>query len=188
MFGRGRRNSRSARSTFRSVWITSIWTKTPLSHKDNGILLDNHGEIWLRLCSEMQCLSISCEFHTSASWIIAPKYHILTIWRMWIGYCGSTTEVFWWTSIHLGSNWLLFKMSWSFLSLKEVKKKNVIYHFGIPYFIITNNGKPFYNKLMNKISDLFGVKQRKSSMYYAANGLAEAFNKTLCNLLKKVIS
>ncbi|XP_070056516.1 uncharacterized protein [Nicotiana tomentosiformis] len=44
-------------------------------------------------------------------------------------------------------------------------------------------------RLMNKIFDLFGFKQRNSSMYNAAaNGLAEAFNKTLCNLLKKVIS
>ncbi|XP_060200377.1 uncharacterized protein LOC132628629 [Lycium barbarum] len=42
---------------------------------------------------------------------------------------------------------------------------------------------------MNKICHLFGFKQRKSSMYHAAaNGLAEAFNKTLCNLLKKVVS
>ncbi|XP_070046026.1 uncharacterized protein [Nicotiana tomentosiformis] len=42
---------------------------------------------------------------------------------------------------------------------------------------------------MTKICDLFGFKQRNSSTYYApANELAEAFNKTLCNLLKKVIS
>lgn len=35
----------------------------------------------------------------------------------------------------------------------------------------------------------FGFKQYDSSMYNApANGLAEAFNKTLCNLLKKVVS
>ncbi|XP_070008528.1 uncharacterized protein [Nicotiana sylvestris] len=47
----------------------------------------------------------------------------------------------------------------------------------------------FDNRLMNKICDLFGFKQRNSSMYnVAANGLAEAFNKTLCNLLEKVIS
>ncbi|XP_049406336.1 uncharacterized protein LOC125870005 [Solanum stenotomum] len=61
-------------------------------------------------------------------------------------------------------------------------------HF-IPRYIITDNGKPFDNKLINKICDLFGFKQRKSSMYHAAvNGLAEAFNKTLYNLLKKVVS
>ncbi|XP_070010374.1 uncharacterized protein [Nicotiana sylvestris] len=46
--------------------------------------------------------------------------------------------------------------------------------------IITDNGKTFDNRLMNKIYDLFGFKQRNSSMYNAAaNGLAEAFNKTL---------
>ncbi|KAH0672501.1 hypothetical protein KY284_023588 [Solanum tuberosum] len=83
------------------------------------------------------------------------------------------------------------------VALKEVKKDNVanfirvniIYRFGIHRYIITDNGKPFDNKLMNKICDLFGFKQRKSYMYHTAtNGLAEAFNKTLCNLLKKVVS
>ncbi|XP_070050746.1 uncharacterized protein [Nicotiana tomentosiformis] len=83
------------------------------------------------------------------------------------------------------------------VALKEVKKENVasfirvniIYHFGIPRYIITDNGKPFDNRLMNKICELFGFKQRNSSMYNAAaNGLVEALNKTLCNLLKKVIS
>ena len=81
------------------------------------------------------------------------------------------------------------------IALKEVKKESVanfilVNHLSLwhPFYIITDNGKPFDNKLMNKICDLFGFKQRKSSMYYAANGLAEAFNKTLCNLLKKVIS
>ncbi|XP_060211829.1 uncharacterized protein LOC132639399 [Lycium barbarum] len=77
------------------------------------------------------------------------------------------------------------------VALKEAKKENVtnfirvniICCFGIPHYIITDNGKPFDNKLMNKICDLFSFTQRKSSMYHAAaNGLAEAFNKTLCNL------
>ncbi|XP_070005031.1 uncharacterized protein [Nicotiana sylvestris] len=46
-----------------------------------------------------------------------------------------------------------------------------------------------YRRLMNKICELFGFKQRNSSMYnVATNGLVEAFNKTLCNLLKKVVS
>ncbi|XP_070029337.1 uncharacterized protein [Nicotiana sylvestris] len=63
------------------------------------------------------------------------------------------------------------------VALKEVKKENV-----------ANNGKPFDNRLMNKICELFGFKQHNSSMYNAdANGLAEAFNKTICNLLKKVV-
>ncbi|XP_070041067.1 uncharacterized protein [Nicotiana tomentosiformis] len=83
------------------------------------------------------------------------------------------------------------------VAVKVVKKENVasfirvniIYRFGVPRYIITDNGKPFDNRLMNKICDPFGFKQRNSSMYNAAaNGLAEAFNKTLCNLLKKVVS
>ena len=42
---------------------------------------------------------------------------------------------------------------------------------------------------MNKICDILDFKQRKSSMYHAAaNCLAEAFYKTICNLLKKVVS
>ncbi|KAL0416598.1 UNVERIFIED_CONTAM: hypothetical protein Slati_3491700 [Sesamum latifolium] len=81
--------------------------------------------------------------------------------------------------------------------LKEVKKENVvdfirtniIYRYGVPRYIITDNGKPFCNSLIDKLCQKFGFKQRNSSMYYvAANGLAEAFNKTLCNLLKKVVA
>ncbi|KAL9384217.1 hypothetical protein Peur_024540 [Populus x canadensis] len=42
---------------------------------------------------------------------------------------------------------------------------------------------------MNKLCAQFSFKQHNSSMYNApANGLAEAFNKTLCNILKKVVN
>ena len=67
-------------------------------------------------------------------------------------------------------------------------KRNIIFRYGVPRYIITDNGKEFYNKLMDKLCNDFGFKQHNSSMYNApANGLAEAFNKTLCNLLKKVV-
>ncbi|KAL0416649.1 UNVERIFIED_CONTAM: hypothetical protein Slati_3496800 [Sesamum latifolium] len=81
--------------------------------------------------------------------------------------------------------------------LKEVKKENVadfirtniIYHYGVPRYIITDNGKPFCNSLIDKLCQKFNFKQRNSSMYYAAaNGLAKAFNKTLCSLLKMVVA
>ena len=80
--------------------------------------------------------------------------------------------------------------------LKEVKKENVvnfirsniIYRYEVPRYIITDNGKPFYNKLMSNLCERFSFKQHKSSMYNApTNGLAKTFNKTLCNLLKKVV-
>ncbi|CAM8893133.1 unnamed protein product [Rhodiola kirilowii] len=82
------------------------------------------------------------------------------------------------------------------VTLREVKKENVvdfikkhiIYRHGVPQRIVTNNGKSFSNKLMTSLCEKFKFKQYKSSMYNApANGLAEAFNKTLCNLLKKVV-
>jgi len=80
------------------------------------------------------------------------------------------------------------------IALKEVEKENVvdfirthiIYRYGVPQYIITDNGKPFFNKLMTSLNEKFKFAQHKSSMYHApANGLAKVFNKTLCNLLKK---
>jgi transposase InsO family protein len=82
------------------------------------------------------------------------------------------------------------------ISLKEVKKENVvnfirthlIYQYSVPRYIMTDNGKPFYNSLVDQLCEKFGFKQYKSSMYNVpANGLVEAFNKTLCNLFKKVV-
>ncbi|KMT11045.1 hypothetical protein BVRB_5g111360 [Beta vulgaris subsp. vulgaris] len=54
---------------------------------------------------------------------------------------------------------------------------------------VCDNGTPFCNRLMTSLCEKFKFAQRKSSMYNApANGLAEAFNKTLCTLLSKVVS
>ncbi|CAL2238583.1 unnamed protein product [Prunus armeniaca] len=55
--------------------------------------------------------------------------------------------------------------------LKEVKKENVvsfikvniIHQHGVPRYIITNNGKPFLNWLMDKLCDDFGFKRCNSS-------------------------
>jgi len=83
------------------------------------------------------------------------------------------------------------------VALKEVKKENVIdfiqahitYPCCVSRYIIIDNGNLFVNKLMTSLYDKFKFARRKSSMYNApANGLAKAFNKTLCNLLKKVVS
>ncbi|KAA0058370.1 uncharacterized protein E5676_scaffold1359G00130 [Cucumis melo var. makuwa] len=83
------------------------------------------------------------------------------------------------------------------IPLREAKKENVanfirthiISRYGIPHRIVTNNGRQFSNSMIDKLCEKFKFKQYKSSMYNAAvNGLAEAFNKTLCNLLKKIVS
>ncbi|XP_022883102.1 uncharacterized protein LOC111399842 [Olea europaea var. sylvestris] len=81
--------------------------------------------------------------------------------------------------------------------MKEVKKDNVanfiriqiIYRYGVQRHIITDNGKSFCNSHRNSLCAKFGFKQYNLSMYNAiVNGLADAFNKMLCNLLKKVVS
>ncbi|KAL0444619.1 UNVERIFIED_CONTAM: hypothetical protein Slati_2184600 [Sesamum latifolium] len=81
---------------------------------------------------------------------------------------------------------------------KEVKKENVVdfirtnilYRYGVPGISSLTMEKPFCNSLIDKLCQKFGFKQRNFSMYYvaAANGLAEAFNKILCSLLKKVVA
>uniref|UniRef100_A0A2N9GLW9 Uncharacterized protein n=1 Tax=Fagus sylvatica TaxID=28930 RepID=A0A2N9GLW9_FAGSY len=50
------------------------------------------------------------------------------------------------------------------ISLKEVKKENVvnfirthlIYRYGVPRYIMTDNGKPFYNSLVDQLCEKFG--------------------------------
>ncbi|XP_057247537.1 uncharacterized protein LOC130589920 [Beta vulgaris subsp. vulgaris] len=83
------------------------------------------------------------------------------------------------------------------IPLREVKKENVvdfirthiIYRYGVDQRIVTDNGTPFYNKLMKNLCEKFKFTQHRSSMYNApANGLAEVFNKTLCSLLSKVVA
>lgn len=59
---------------------------------------------------------------------------------------------------------------------------------GFRVYIIIDNGKPFLNRLMDKLCEDFGFKKHNPSMYNApTNGLVEAFNKTLRNLFKKVV-
>jgi len=75
------------------------------------------------------------------------------------------------------------------IPLREVKEENVvdfiriyiIYQYGVPRYIITDNGKPFVNKLVTSLCEKFKFVQWKYSMYNnaLANGLVEAFNKTL---------
>ncbi|XP_050379688.1 uncharacterized protein LOC126797042 [Argentina anserina] len=83
------------------------------------------------------------------------------------------------------------------IPLKEIKKENIvdfitgsiIQRYGIPRCIITDNAKYFSNTATEKLSKKFHFKLHFSSMYNApANGSAEAFNKTLCNILKKTVS
>ena len=83
------------------------------------------------------------------------------------------------------------------IPLREVKKENVvdftrihiIYRYGVSWYIISDDGEPFVNKLVTSLCEKFKFVQHKSSMYNApSNGLAKAFNKMLCNLLSNVVA
>ncbi|XP_020081405.1 uncharacterized protein LOC109705053 [Ananas comosus] len=82
------------------------------------------------------------------------------------------------------------------IPLREVKaddvvkffKENILYRFGVPRRIISDNGTAFRSFKVNRFATQHKIDWRYSSIYNArANGLAEAFNKTLTKLLKKII-
>jgi transposase InsO family protein len=80
--------------------------------------------------------------------------------------------------------------------LKEVKatdvvkffKTHILYRFGTPQRIISDNGTAFKSSKVYALAEQFNIDWRFSSIYNPrANGLAEAFNKTLINIMKKTI-
>ena len=83
------------------------------------------------------------------------------------------------------------------IPLREVKtsdvvkfnKHHVIYCFGVPRWIIHDNGPQFVSQAFQRFCNKFRIQSMSSTAYYpAANGLAEAFNKTMGKLLKKFVS
>ncbi|XP_070004154.1 uncharacterized protein [Nicotiana sylvestris] len=79
--------------------------------------------------------------------------------------------------------------AWGLDVVGPLPKSSKVQMYDIPRYIISDNGTPFDNKLVKILCEKFSFKQHKSSMYNApANGPAEAFNKMLGNLLKKVVA
>jgi Integrase core domain len=80
--------------------------------------------------------------------------------------------------------------------LKEIKasdvvkffKTHILYRFGTPQRIISDNGTAFKSSKVYVLAEQFNIDWRFSSIYNPrAIGLAEAFNKTLINIMKKTI-
>ena len=64
----------------------------------------------------------------------------------------------------------------------------IIYHFEIPQDIMTDNGTPFKNQEVATLCRKFGITQYFSTRYYPqGNGQAEATNKTILKILKKIV-
>ena len=68
-------------------------------------------------------------------------------------------------------------------------KHHVIYRFSVPRWIVHDNGPQFVSQAFQRFCKKFRIQSVSSTAYYpAANGLVEAFNKTIGKLLKKFVS
>ncbi|KAI5338076.1 hypothetical protein L3X38_017347 [Prunus dulcis] len=83
------------------------------------------------------------------------------------------------------------------IPLKEVRaddvtnfiRNHIIYHYGVPSKIISDNALYFKCKSMTKLCEKYKFQHSFSARYNpSSNGQAEAFNKVLCNILKKMVS
>ena len=72
------------------------------------------------------------------------------------------------------------------VDIKKFIWKNIITRFGVPNFLISDNGLQFDNKAFCEFCSDLGIKNRYSNLAYPqSNGQAEATNKAIMNGLKK---
>lgn len=65
----------------------------------------------------------------------------------------------------------------------------IIYRYGVPMFIITNNEIPFKNQDSRELCEKFHIQHRFSTPYYPqGNGQVEASNKNILIILKKMVN
>jgi len=83
------------------------------------------------------------------------------------------------------------------IPLREVGAKQVddfirthlIYEYGLPPKVISNNALYFKNQVLIRLVEKYKFRHSFSSSYNPlSNGQAEAFNKVLCKILKKMVS
>ncbi|XP_020676621.2 uncharacterized protein LOC110095423 [Dendrobium catenatum] len=100
------------------------------------------------------------------------------------------------TSFHSSSDGLLSKWTEA-APFKEVTSEhvinffahNIVYRFGVPHRVISDNGIAFKSTKIYKFVERYKIDWRYSSIYNPrANGLAEAFNKMMVKLLKKILT
>jgi transposase InsO family protein len=73
-------------------------------------------------------------------------------------------------------------------NIVEFVKEHIIYRFGIPQTITTDQGAQFVSSEFREFAESMGIKILNSSPYYAqANGQAEASNKIMIKLIQKKI-
>jgi hypothetical protein len=73
-------------------------------------------------------------------------------------------------------------------NMVEFVKEHIIYIFGIPQTITTDQGTQFTSSEFREFAESMGIKLLNSSPYYAqANGQAESSNKTMIKIIQKKI-
>jgi hypothetical protein len=67
--------------------------------------------------------------------------------------------------------------------------EEIICRHGCPKVLLSDQGTPFCNELVDSLCQLMNIRHRLSSAYHPqTNGLTERFNKTLCTTLAKYVS
>jgi len=179
------------------MWSSSIRTKTQGSIVPTWLLLADYDRWCSRVCTRCKACQIHADFIHQPPELLHPT---VTAWpfEAWgIDIIGPISP----PSVK-GHRFILtitkYFSKWAeAVPLIEVKTTNVvnfikhhiIHRFGVPRWIIHDNGPQFASQSFYRFCDKYQIQNVTSTAYnLAADGLAEAFNKIIIKLLNKFIS
>ena len=166
-------------------------------------LIRRHGFYWptiLKDCIEFAKSCKKCQIHAPVQRVPADLLHpIIKPWpfRGWamdiIGSIrppSSKQHVWILVATDYFTKWVEAKAYVTINSQTVISfvKEHIVHRFGIPETITADRGSVFISKAMHDLTDSLGIKMLHSTPYFAqANGQAEASNKGIINILKKMV-